>query len=155
MFHFNYSEAEHKTRGHFSSIGEPQGMHLIQRDLGIHAHQCERAVDGSMRAFGVLLGAGLLVATVCLASDLFHLDHPARKKASNRRGVELWKKEYVSVRDSWRCTYCGRRVTQASRHVDHSRSLANGGTDHLNNLRLACSPCNLSKGALNSRDFYC
>ncbi|MGO8790667.1 MAG: HNH endonuclease [Terriglobia bacterium] len=62
-------------------------------------------------------------------------------------------KEYVSRRDGWRCTFCGRRVSRGTRHIDHSVSRANGGTNHLNNLRLACSPCNLKKGSLNARQF--
>ncbi len=71
----------------------------------------------------------------------------------NRGRIPAADKEYVSIRDRWRCTYCGRRVTRSTRHIDHRRSIANGGTDHLNNLALACSVCNLSKGSLNARDF--
>jgi hypothetical protein len=40
-----------------------------------------------------------------------------------------------------------------TRHIDHSVSVADGGTDRLNNLRLSCEPCNLLKGALNAREF--
>jgi 5-methylcytosine-specific restriction endonuclease McrA len=41
------------------------------------------------------------------------------------------------------CHYCGNRAE----HVDHYIPLAKGGAHTLDNLRPACVPCNLSKGA--------
>lgn len=32
-------------------------------------------------------------------------------------------------------------------HIDHVLAVANGGTDALDNLVVACKPCNLSKGS--------
>ena len=36
-------------------------------------------------------------------------------------------------------------------HVDHSRAIANGGTNHMNNLFAACISCNLSKGTVSTK----
>lgn len=36
-------------------------------------------------------------------------------------------------------------------HVEHSVPRANGGTDHLNNLKPACIRCNLDKGTQTTR----
>lgn len=96
---------------------------------------------------GVLFGIGLVVGALWLLDQALN---PPRPK---RRSLQQWDKEYISLRDGWRCTYCNRRVNRRTRHIDHSVSVANGGTDHLNNLRLACAPCNLLKGALNAREF--
>jgi hypothetical protein len=96
---------------------------------------------------GVLLGIGL---TICA---LWFLDQALNPPRPRRQSLRPSDKDYVSFRDGWRCTYCDRRVNRRTRHIDHSVSVANGGTDHLNNLRLACAPCNLLKGALNARDF--
>lgn len=59
----------------------------------------------------------------------------------------------VYERDGGVCTYCGVAVAPDEFHVDHSVSRKNGGTNHPNNLRTACAPCNLSKGGLNARQF--
>jgi hypothetical protein len=96
---------------------------------------------------GVLLGIGLAIGALWL------LDQALNPPRPGRRSLRPSDKDYVSFRDGWRCTYCDRRVNRRTRHIDHAVSVANGGTDHLNNLRLACAPCNLLKGALNARDF--
>lgn len=96
---------------------------------------------------GVLLGIGLAIGALWLLDQALN---PSRPK---RGSVRASDKDYVSFRDGWRCTYCDRRVNRRTRHIDHSVSVANGGTDHLNNLRLSCAPCNLRKGARNSREF--
>lgn len=105
--------------------------------------------------WGALLAAGLIVRGICAAVDLFS-PQPAprlRRRLYRAEPVSIADKEYISVRDCWQCVYCGRRVTRGSRHIDHSVSRVNGGTNHLNNLRLACAKCNLAKGPLNSREF--
>ena len=50
----------------------------------------------------------------------------------------------VMERDGAVCRYCG--DTEGPFHVDHIVSVANGGTDELDNLGVACKACNLSKG---------
>ena len=104
--------------------------------------------------WSALLGVGLVLGGLWIAAELL-LPQPAprRRRRYQSDPVSAADKEFVSIRDGWRCTYCGRRVTRRTRHIDHSVSRANGGTNHLNNLRVSCSPCNLSKGALNSREF--
>lgn len=102
-----------------------------------------------------LLVTGLLLGGLWWAVGT--LPDPPRVHRRRRRytyePVSSADREYVSLRDGWRCTYCGRRVTRQTRHIDHSVSRANGGTNHLNNLRLSCGPCNLGKGPLNYREF--
>jgi 5-methylcytosine-specific restriction endonuclease McrA len=62
------------------------------------------------------------------------------------RGV----RQRVLIRDRYSCRVpgpdgepCGALAT----HVDHVIPLADGGTDDESNLRAACPPCNLSRGA--------
>lgn len=45
----------------------------------------------------------------------------------------------------------GERGSRGAWEVEHSRARAKGGTDHGNNLKPACIPCNRSKGALTTR----
>lgn len=105
------------------------------------------AGPAAMSPGGVLLGIGLAIGALWL------LDQALCPPRPKRRSLRQTDKEYISFRDGWRCTYCDRRVNRRTRHIDHSVSVANGGTDHLNNLRLACAPCNLLKGAPNAREF--
>ena len=104
--------------------------------------------------WSALLAAGLIIGGIWAAAELFAPQPaPRRRRKYQAEPLLIADKEYVSVRDGWRCTYCGRRVTRRTRHIDHSVSRANGGTNHLNNLRLSCAPCNLGKGPINSREF--
>lgn len=112
------------------------------------------APDSGPNLLGVLLGVGALFGTAYLIGRILEPAHSIpRRRVRNFEPVEKWKKPHVAWRDASRCTYCGRRVTRATRHVDHSVSRLNGGTNHLNNLRLACQQCNLLKGSLNARQF--
>ena len=104
--------------------------------------------------WSALMGVGLVLGGLWIAAELFSPQPvPRRRSRYQSDPVSAADKEFVSIRDGWRCTYCGRRVTRRTRHIDHSVSRANGGTNHLNNLHVSCSACNLSKGALNSREF--
>src|SRR4051794_26147632 len=73
-------------------------------------------------------GAGLAIAGVIvgaawlLAQDFGPRPRPNVVRRRNREPLESWKKEYVSERDRWRCTYCQKRVTRGNRHIDHSVS---------------------------------
>jgi 5-methylcytosine-specific restriction endonuclease McrA len=60
-----------------------------------------------------------------------------------------------------RCHLCAKPLREANYaaegdggwEVDHSRAVANGGTDHGNNLRPACRSCNRSKGTRDAAAF--
>lgn len=45
------------------------------------------------------------------------------------------------------CAYCRAPLTAKTFTVDHIRPVANGGSDDLGNLTVACGSCNSSKGA--------
>lgn len=55
----------------------------------------------------------------------------------------------VHERAAFQCEYCqtGQHVTGQAMHVEH---ITPGGGDHLENLALACSTCNLSKARATS-----
>lgn len=52
----------------------------------------------------------------------------------------------IFARDAFTCQYCGRRAPQFILHVEHIRSIKDGGSDHPSNLATSCSICNLGKG---------
>lgn len=53
----------------------------------------------------------------------------------------------VFRRDGFTCIYCGRRAPQVRLHADHVVPWIQGGRTTLDNLRTACTDCNLGKGA--------
>jgi len=67
---------------------------------------------------------------------------------------------YVYDRTNGRCHLCRKKLSfsnygkfgrKGAWEIDHSRSRANGGMDHLNNLFAACIACNRSKQVSTSR----
>ena len=66
----------------------------------------------------------------------------------------------IYERTSGKCHICrkklafknyGRSKARAAWHVDHSRAVANGGTNRLSNLYAACIVCNLEEGTVSTR----
>ncbi len=50
------------------------------------------------------------------------------------------------VRDGEACFYCGTKLTQASATIEHLLARVHGGPDKIENLVLACAPCNKQAG---------
>src|SRR5687767_4367496 len=44
------------------------------------------------------------------------------------------------------CFYCKKRVATADVTIDHAEAAGVGGRDEIQNLLIACKPCNLAKG---------
>jgi HNH endonuclease len=66
---------------------------------------------------------------------------------SARRRIPAGLRFQALRRDDFQCTYCGRRPPAVVLHVDHVVPWSAGGPTVLDNLRTACSDCNLGKGA--------
>jgi hypothetical protein len=64
-----------------------------------------------------------------------------------RAGIPAKLRFFVLRRDDFACTYCGRAALRDGviLHVDHVIPAAHGGATTLDNLRTACSACNLGK----------
>lgn len=71
--------------------------------------------------------------------------------------LNIERKKAIHKKTRGRCHLCGARHVLRGHgrdwHVDHSKSRYYGGTDHLNNLFVACIGCNLSKGVSHGKDF--
>jgi 5-methylcytosine-specific restriction endonuclease McrA len=63
-----------------------------------------------------------------------------------RLGLTAKVRWQVLARDAFTCQYCGRRPPEVSLEVDHRVSVAEGGTDDIDNLFSACTECNRGKG---------
>ena len=64
-------------------------------------------------------------------------------KPTKRKSIPKSVREEVFKRDNYCCVKCG---STKNLEVDHDESLANGGTDHIDNLQTLCRDCNRRKG---------
>ena len=64
-------------------------------------------------------------------------------KPTNRKNIPKSVRDAVFKRDNYCCVKCG---STKNLEVDHDDSLANGGTDHIDNLQTLCRDCNRRKG---------
>lgn len=53
----------------------------------------------------------------------------------------------IWVRDEGQCHLCGSQTSPDDFHMDHLLPRSRGGTDHRDNLRVACPRCNIRKSA--------
>lgn len=66
-------------------------------------------------------------------------------RASGRETIPKSLRDAVYARDGKACVYCG--CSDGPFHLDHVFPVSAGGQNDLDNLVVACRPCNLSKGA--------
>ena len=83
----------------------------------------------------------------------------ARNRAAQRtslpQGVRLfiWNRHIGKECREGPCAVCGQHIKIEFMHVAHVISVANGGSNHFDNLRPCCPTCNLSMGVRNLDDF--
>lgn len=68
-----------------------------------------------------------------------------------REPISETTRSQVFARDGRICTYCC--TIEGPFEIDHIIAVANGGSNHLDNLCVACKPCNRSKGALSLKEW--
>ncbi len=71
--------------------------------------------------------------------------------ARSRSRISDDVREEVFRRDGSLCVYCG--TVDGPFHLDHSVPWSKGGLDTVENLVVACAPCNFSKGAKFLKDW--
>ena len=83
--------------------------------------------------------------------DMQLLDNPDIQGVQYQQG-ELWGyevKEYLLNKYGHNCQYCRGESKSAILEVEHMISKANGGTNSVKNLAIACQKCNQDKDSLN------
>ncbi len=104
------------------------------------------------RACGQLVAAGLMED---LGDDVevrgWLKYNPSRAQVLRAREIAAERalvsplRNTVLARDGGKCRYCG--CTPKNVHIDHVKPVSRGGRSVLDNLVVACAPCNLAKGA--------
>lgn len=75
-----------------------------------------------------------------------------RKKISQSVRNRLWEDNYPDS-NRGKCFCCGMEVMTSNFHAGHILSVRNGGSNHIENLKIICSCCNLSMGTQNLLEF--
>jgi len=81
--------------------------------------------------------------------DMQKMENPEISGVEYQRGTLAGYevREYLLAKFDRTCAYCG--ATEVPLNIDHIRPRANGGTNRVSNLVLACIGCNQSKGKLD------
>jgi hypothetical protein len=99
-----------------------------------------------------------LVPVTALSMELVRFDMQ-RMINPNISGIEYQQgtlqgyecREYLLEQWNRKCAYCN--AVDTPLEIDHIHPRAKGGTDRVDNLTLACRPCNQRKGTQNAADF--
>lgn len=85
--------------------------------------------------------------------DLQQMECPEISGIQYQQGTLAGYEVRAYLLEKWgrRCAYCG--ATTMPLQVEHIQARANGGTNRISNLCLACQPCNDAKGTLDIRVF--
>ena len=81
------------------------------------------------------------------------MEQPEISSVEYQQGTLVGFEVRAYLLEKWEraCSYCD--VTEVPLQVEHIQAKANGGTDRVSNLCLACEPCNLAKGTQDIRVF--
>jgi hypothetical protein len=85
--------------------------------------------------------------------DLQQMEHPEISGVQYQQGTLFGyeTREYLLEKWNRQCTYCGAKNTPLQ--IEHIHPRANGGTNRVSNLCLACEPCNKTKGTQDIKVF--
>lgn len=78
--------------------------------------------------------------------DMQQMENPEIAGAEYQQGTLFGfeVKQYLLERCGHKCAYCGKKNIPLQ--IEHVIAIANGGTDRISNLTMACKPCNRRKG---------
>jgi len=80
------------------------------------------------------------------------LAHEERERLARRYAGPVTRAKLLRLH-GYRCSYCGRRVTNKTANIDHIVPWKRGGTTRMSNLIPSCWNCNKLKGNMSLVDF--
>lgn len=85
--------------------------------------------------------------------DMQQMENPEISGTEYQQGtlVGYEVREYLLEKWGRKCTYCSKENVPLQ--IEHIQARANGGSDRVSNLCLACEKCNQKKGTKDIRDF--
>ncbi|TMD63490.1 MAG: HNH endonuclease [Chloroflexi bacterium] len=85
--------------------------------------------------------------------DLQQMENPEISGVEYQQGTLFGYEIRHYLLEKWKraCSYCG--IKEVPLQIEHIQAKANGGTDRVSNLTLACDSCNKAKGTQDIRVF--
>jgi 5-methylcytosine-specific restriction endonuclease McrA len=81
-----------------------------------------------------------------------YYEHTRRaRKNGNGGSYTLEELNTLFKEQDSRCFYCGQLLE--AYHIDHKTPISRGGSNNIDNIALACAPCNLSKYTKTAEEF--
>lgn len=93
------------------------------------------------------------ISTELVRFDMQAMDNPEIAGVEYQQGtlVGYEVREYLLAKWNRKCAYCDKQDVPLQ--IEHIQARAEGGTNKVSNLCLACGPCNAKKAARDIRDF--
>ena len=85
--------------------------------------------------------------------DVVHRADLPRRTDVDKPPPYRTQKHVLYGRAEGNCHYCGIHFPFRNMTIDHRLPRSKGGTDHLDNLLLACGACNSAKGSMDYHTF--
>ena len=155
-----------RANGHYTSITRARKKVCLLGDLAAFCNSQARAKDVRQTLLPALLRAILCQTNrygqrtpQLPATELEKVVTQARNRAAHRTSLPqavrlfIWNRHIGKEFREGPCAVCGQHIKIEHMHAAHVISVANGGTNHVDNLRPCCATCNLSMGVRNLDDF--
>ncbi len=142
---FDYLVSYNKEFGYMPTVREI-GAHIKQRNPSVVQYHLDKLKDAGLIEKETGYARSIVVT---LNDEIVVIDNSHMKDYSKdkRRVVRVpVSKEAESVEYFNGCAYCG-KPSGGTYHKDHFVPFILGGSDDKHNILLACSKCNLEKGA--------
>lgn len=147
-----------------ASMGAVVVVHFddLVEETKLHPRKLARLLRRLEDAGQISISGGGAVRTIILTSDMVRSSGEwvsGRAEWDWSYGGSKWRgaplqaaiRRKVFERDGEVCAYCG--TTKPPFHIDHIKSVADGGTDALGNLTVSCRKCNTSKGRKSIKEW--
>lgn len=72
---------------------------------------------------------------------------PPEERAEKMCAFDRVQTRKALFRRESRCCWCHRQLIMETATIEHVRPLSRGGSNDIDNLRLACEPCNKRRGS--------
>nr|UZQ22118.1 HEARO endonuclease [uncultured bacterium] len=133
----------------------PQFLNRGNKKKGWIAPSLQHRVDTTLAWVNRLTGLAPVtgIAQELVRFDLQQMENPEISGIEYQQGTLAGYETREYLLNQWgrECAYCGARNTPLQ--IEHIHSKAQGGSDRVSNLTLACRPCNQQKGAQDLKVF--
>lgn len=133
---------EAEPYGHLLLNGRPLNATQLSRIFGMDAGEVSRAIAELGEAHVFIKIKGVIVSEKMISEG---------RPASKRPAIPLAVVRAVWARDGSVCSYCG--TEEGPFHLDHKHPYSRGGGHTVENLCVACVPCNMQKKDLTVEEW--